>query len=804
MSESGEIVFVISRKGGDSSTGITNTDSNPIIEESEIIESQYVLSIIWSSGTLGASYYDITTKQLFILTDTIDSYPEFANIRSLLRQMEYKHIITIGNPCDDFVKLIIDFINNKGDESDESDQIRRVPEKLTLLPPMEYSSSACEVKILNLNLPGMGDEKNEIYLHSLIDFNNRLSIHSLGALIKFIEMSWIYLVGDDVPSVKFIHINQISMCNQVYISNNTIQSLKIFQKHSHDAKFKHGSVAGDKEGCSVYNLFAQKCKSNLSVLRLRRLLLSPLKDINELNKRLEFVEFTGKLENHTFIEALQENLKGIQDIERVIRRIEHTRGKSYDWESLYKTVYNTLYIYELCTPYTDKAKIFLDFTSSISKDLYVIENCIRDSLDFSNRGYKYRPILKPGVDEELEKKKMLRHEMGKNIRTAANFTLDQLPDCFDQCTVIYIPEMGHLIAVKKTEFNKNPIQLEHLGFEFIFEVRDLFHYKNAICKELDKHMGQLHNDIIEHEIRIIQRLSGLVLKSIKSIQEPLRILSLIDCLIAMGLVAKENNYVRPILNVENEIEIVEGRHALFEIECNNFVPNDYFSGGNSPKIKIITGPNSCGKSSYLKQNALLMYLAHIGSFLPATSAKICIMNTIHIGGKANESASLPLSALTIDLTQVSQAFNIASTPNSLVIIDEFGRSTSGLDGLALLTSAINYFLKQGDNCPHLLVVTHLQQIRELIEPSSLLSYHTFDFARNDHDIIFLFKLIDGLSGSFTFDIASAAGLDKSVVDRAKEIYQAMMNGTDWAPNNSNLNEYDINYYLNINIPPLDD
>ncbi|KRT79762.1 hypothetical protein AMK59_7382, partial [Oryctes borbonicus] len=138
----------------------------------------------------------------------------------------------------------------------------------------------------------------------------------------------------------------------------------------------------------------------------------------------------------------------------------------------------------------------------------------------------------------------------------------------------------------------------------------------------------------------------------KDIREPLQIIGLIDCLIAMAIVAKEKNFVPPNLNNDNIIDIRQGRHILLEMQTDNAVPNDFKSGGTNSKVKVITGPNSCGKSIYLKQIALLVYLAHVGCYIPAESANVCMVHSIHSSIQVNESAALRLSAFTIDLSQV--------------------------------------------------------------------------------------------------------------------------------------------------------
>lgn len=182
-------------------------------------------------------------------------------------------------------------------------------------------------------------------------------------------------------------------------------------------------------------------------------------------------------------------------------------------------------------------------------------------------------------------------------------------------------------------------------------------------------MGNIHTDIIDHENRIIQRLTGFVLQNNKCIRQPLRLIALIDwyalycrffiiyvyaifSLIAMARVAEQHNYVRPYLTNNAIHDIQDGRHPLLDTLCNHFEPNSFYSGGCHNRVKLLTGPNGSGKSVYLKQVALMVYLAHVGSFVPARKATIGLVHSIHSRMHASESVAVRLSSFMIDLSQV--------------------------------------------------------------------------------------------------------------------------------------------------------
>ncbi|KAJ8952812.1 hypothetical protein NQ318_008130 [Aromia moschata] len=170
----------------------------------------------------------------------------------------------------------------------------------------------------------------------------------------------------------------------------------------------------------------------------------------------------------------------------------------------------------------------------------------------------------------------------------------------------------------------------------------------------------------------------------------------------MALTASQNDYIRPSLNTDNIFEIKDGKHPLNEHLVSQFQTNDFYSGGQYSHMKIITGPNGSGKSMYLKQLALIVYLAHVGSYVPVKSANIALVHSIHSRIQATESVSVRLSAFMIDVTQVSQALNNA-TLSSLILMDEFGKGTTEKDGLSILVGTLRNFLKRKEDCPHVIV-----------------------------------------------------------------------------------------------------
>ncbi|KAF5279974.1 hypothetical protein FQR65_LT15112 [Abscondita terminalis] len=644
-----------------------------------------------------------------------------------------------------------------------------------------------------MNLPGEPDNltQREVFLHSLIDFDCKMSVYSIGALIKFMERNWSDFVPNEAQ-FNILNINKISLQNKVLIDRNTFNGLQVFEEPSQSLRYR------EPHGFSIFKLFSQHCKSNIGYFCLRNLLRNPIKDVGELKKRLDFIEFAIIPSNQGFIEGLQNNIKKISNVNMILRKIYYRIANANDWERLYNIIFSILHVHELSLPYEQTSPLLSSLNAEITPKLYELQYFIYHALDFSQSNKENRPVIKFGLDDELDAKELKKQDIAKNATAAAQIAVNQLPDFLNECSVVYIPEMGHFVAVQKWEPNCDRNALGNHGFSFSFETNDCLHYKNSLCHELDKQLGNIYLDILAHQNRIIQRLSDLILKYSKDIEQPLKIIGMIDCFISISRVVKEKDYVRPELNENCIIEIVDGRHPLLELVNPNYVSNNFYSGDNHGRIQILTGPNDSGKSIFLKQTALIVYLAMVGCYVPAKKATIGIVHSIHTTTHCTESAAVNMSAFMIDLSKMSHSL-LKAKPSSLVLIDEFGRGTSADDGISLLVSALKTFSSKEELCPHLLVSTHYQQISHFLPQSQLVSYKKMDHEiRDTGELIYLYKVVDGISNSYTFEVAIANGLDISIVNRAKEIYNMLTKNIPLThPDNFNLSQTDL---FDIKIP----
>ncbi|XP_055956684.1 mutS protein homolog 5-like isoform X2 [Patella vulgata] len=233
----------------------------------------------------------------------------------------------------------------------------------------------------------------------------------------------------------------------------------------------------------------------------------------------------------------------------------------------------------------------------------------------------------------------------------------------------------------------------------------------------------------------MHRLQNTILEHSQVIYDVMEYTAELDCLMALSTCAREFRYVRPQMVKEDIIDVQSGRHPVQEICCSQFVPNDYCSKNGEGKIKILTGPNACGKSVYLKQVALIVYMSHIGSFVPAESATIGTVDRIFTRIKSLESVSIGLSTFMLDISQMSEALNCA-TNRSLVMVDEFGKGTESIDGLSLLCSSLRYWQAMENLCPHILVSTHFHSIihRQILPQTPQLKFLVSDLLRKKQPV----------------------------------------------------------------------
>ncbi|KAG0825394.1 hypothetical protein G6F19_009838 [Rhizopus arrhizus] len=450
-------------------------------------------------------------------------------------------------------------------------------------------------------------------------------------------------------------------------------------------------------------------------------------------------------------------------------------------------------------------------------------------IDFESSKREGRIVIKENVNAELDFLKKRYESLDDYLLEVAQEIGATLPVGFGAAlNVVYFPQLGYLITLPKyCRTSENGNQSAHssitatsentydslFGFNLQFTTADNLYYKNARTRELDETIGDIYTIIIDKEIEIIQGLSERVLEYKKQFTDIADILSNIDCLVSLSVAALKFGYTRPTMTDTNVLKIIKGskhvphRHPLQELCVETFIPNDtHLEGGKGFKyeqdttstvnsVQVVTGANFSGKSVYLKQVALITYMAHIGSFVPAQSATIGITDRLFTRTQTLETISKPQSAFAYDLQQVQKALN-HSTCHSLVIIDEFGKGTENADGAALFCSILGYFLSTGSNCPKVLASTHFHvRDKDLISQNILSSRDCITLSQTDiicqeisqvddkskrDEAVFLYRIVPGIGYISSYGVwcAGIAGLPTSVVERALVLSEKYSKGEE--------------------------
>ncbi|CAG5115808.1 unnamed protein product, partial [Candidula unifasciata] len=619
------------------------------------------------------------------------------------------------------------------------------------------------------------DEERKLYFASLLGLDNTCMVRSLGGLLKYLDKMRVGVELEDVAiQVPVLGFQVFTLENQVYVDMRTYLALNIFSTELHPSVYKYGATSS-KEGLSLFGIL-NRCKSSIGSKMLRQWFLRPLRNASVLRQRYNAVSFFLKPSNMETMSCIQGCLKHIKYIPRILSKMSAAQATIGDWTALSKTLYHAVYIGEICRTLTKDVDIFRKIGIAFTDELQRCYNLLCKTIDFEASKQNNRFVVQANVDAALDAKKHTYNGLPDLMSRVAREELNSLSDDIKACVVSYLPQIGYLLVIDmpegKTEQDDHTIE----GLEFKFASDNQLFYKSPRTLELDRILGDTQLEILDMEVAIMHHLQDIILEKTQLMLDVMELASELDCLMALATCANEFGYVFPTLIEETVLDIKNGRHPLQELCCSPYVPNHTNMGGQHTKMKLLTGPNACGKSVYLKQVGLIVFMAHIGSFVPAEEARIGPVDKIFTCIKSVESVSGGLSAFMQENVQVSEALRLA-TSNSLILLDEFGKGTEATDGIALLTAVIKFWITQGSDCPLVLVSTHFHSIiqQQLLPPSTQLQFLTFDTVMNGEELVFLYQMKEGhTSSSYAFNIALQVGLPPAIVKRGKEVSDLLL------------------------------
>lgn len=540
-------------------------------------------------------------------------------------------------------------------------------------------------------------------------------------------------------------------------------------------------------------------------------------DLEEISSRLDFITVFTRPDNQLMMQRLSKSLSKIKNMRNIMTMLHkgvdgatssRFNFKSGVWSSLLEFCYHAMDIIEGLREVAGSETLVLCVKIGELLDrihLQRIGRMVHDVVDLETSAEQHRTVVKRGTHEDLDKIKEVYDTMEDLLSRAALEVASAVPLEID-CTinVVFFPQLGFHITVPLNETTGQAVWNggEH-AWERIFTTHNQVYFKDAKMREMDQDLGDLYASICDIEIELSYDLAQRVLVDEQLLVSASDLFGELDSLLALAHGAVEHKLTRPMIVVQNIIEIKGGRHILQEMAVPSYVTNDTFLVGgpaenrlgpdetiDGPSMLMLTGPNYSGKSVYQKQVALITYMAQMGSFVPAEACTVGITDKILTRITTRETVSKSQSAFMIDLSQIALALN-SCTPRSLIIIDEFGKGTNTCDGAGLAAGTFLHLLSLENDCPKVLAATHFHEIFDLglFEENPRLAFTHMEVhverrgnrKAGDHnsEVTYLYNQRPGRSSlSYGTQCAAMNGIPAPIVARAARLADHIRNGED--------------------------
>jgi len=569
-------------------------------------------------------------------------------------------------------------------------------------------------------------------------------VAAAGALIEYLQETQKHSLSV-ISSIKIV-----SRDMSMILDSTAVRNLELVRNNSENKKY----------GSLLWVL--DKTRTGMGARLLNRMVLSPLHSIEEINYRQHGVE---ELVNASVVRVgLSEILKEVKDVERISGKISNGNMMPKDCVALAKSLQALPSIRFQLTGFT--SRILRDVDSGLPDMSDLAKLLSAAIVDAPPALMKDGGFIRDGFNSELDE---LR-EIGKNGKAI----VEQVEEREKERTGIKTLKIrnnrvfGYYIEVSNSFKDKVP--------EDYIRKQTLTTGERYITEELkiiEEKIFTSGERALLLEERIYKQLLAILSENIENLKTISSALALLDCLVSLATVAKERRYVRPEMVSEDEpMAITDGRHPVVEaISKERFVPNDTLLDGGENRCAIITGPNMAGKSTYMRQVALIAVMAHIGSFVPAKAAKIPLIDRIFTRVGASDNLIFDQSTFMVEMTEVA-AILLHATKNSLLVLDEVGRGTSTYDGLSIAWAVIEYLTKVVR--AKTLFSTHYHELTELENTLEGVKNYKITVKELNGIIVFLRKIArGGANRSFGIEVAALAGVPKDVTVRAKGILKTL-------------------------------
>ena len=566
-----------------------------------------------------------------------------------------------------------------------------------------------------------------------------------GAILQYLDMTQHTQIG---------HITSLARIEEdkyVRMDKFTVRSLELI-----------GSM--NDGGSSLLNVI-DKTISPMGARLLKRWMVFPLKDEKPINDRLNVVEYFFR--EPEFKELIEEQLHLIGDLERIISKVAVGRVSPREVVQLKIALQAIEPIKEACLQADnaslnrigEQLNLCISIRDRISKEIN------NDPPLLINKG----GVIQSGVNTELDELRQIAYSGKDYLLKIQQRESEQTG--IPSLKIAYNSVFGYYIEVRNVHKDKVPqewIRKQTLVNAERYITQELKEYEEKILGAEDK--------ILVLETRLYTELVQALSEFIPAIQINANQVARIDCLLAFANVARENNYIRPVIEDNDVLDIRQGRHPVIEKQLpigEKYIANDVMLDSTTQQIIIITGPNMAGKSAHLRQTALITLLAQIGSFVPAESAHIGLVDKIFTRVGASDNISVGESTFMVEMNEAADILNNVSS-RSLVLFDELGRGTSTYDGISIAWAIVEYIHEHPKAKARTLFATHYHELNEMEKSFKRIKNYNVSVKEVDNRVIFLRKLERGGSEhSFGIHVAKMAGMPKSIVKRANEILKQL-------------------------------
>jgi DNA mismatch repair protein MutS len=573
----------------------------------------------------------------------------------------------------------------------------------------------------------------------------KLGITAAGVILQYLS---------DTEHKEIDHINTLTRLDQdkyVWLDRFTIRNLELVH-----AQFEGGVPLID---------ILDKTLTPMGARLLRKWMVLPLKEKKQIDERLGMVKYF--CENYSIFEDLKSLLKPIGDLERLVSKLAVRRLSPREMVQLKRAIYQIQPLQEVLK--AASTQIFGTYIDQLNPCLGLYEKIHQtlreDAPQISNAG----GMINTGVLEELDELHRMAFS-GKDYLVGIQNSEIQRTG-ISSLKIAYNKVFGYYLEVSNAHKDKVPQEW--------IRKQTLVNAERYITEELkiyEEKILSAESKIFEIEFRLYNELLADAQEYVALIQHNARAISGLDVLLSFAEVAQENDYVCPQINESKAINIKEGRHPVIEKQLalgENFVPNDLYLDDTDQQILIITGPNMAGKSALLRQTALIVLMAQIGSFVPTKAAEIGLVDKIFTRVGANDNLSRGESTFMVEMTETASILNNISD-RSLIIMDEIGRGTSTYDGVSIAWSIAEFLHSHPKFKPRTLFATHYHELNQLSQELKRIKNFNVSVKELQGKIVFLRKLKEGGSEhSFGIHVAQIAGMPQTVVLRANEILQEL-------------------------------